>query len=142
MKILAFLLASALAVLAQEQSSATIDGQTISVKYAQPGAAKRVTASFQTPADIAFKGVKVPKGSYTVNVLADGPQWQLAIKAAGAKAELGRVKMTMGTGAAGPACKITLTKTAALAAKLEVVWNGVTGAASFHLDRGGADSEW
>jgi hypothetical protein len=50
--------------------------------------------------------------------------------------------MTMGKGAAAPACKITLTKTAALAAKLEVALNGITGAAPFHLDRGGNDTEW
>ena len=138
------------AALAQEQSSATIDGQTITVKFAQPGASKRVMASLQTPADIAFKGGKVPKGSYTVYVLTDGPQWQLAVnKATGAKAatydaklDLGRVKMTMGTPAAGPAAKVTLTKVAAMAAKLEVVWNGASASAAFHLDRGGADSEW
>ena len=138
------------AAVAQEQSSATIDGQTITVKYAQPGATKRVMASFQTPAHIAFKGVKAPKGSYTVYVLTEGAQWLLAVnKATGVKAatydaklDLGRVKMNMGTGAAGPAAKVTLTKTAAMAAKLEVAWNGVTASAPFHLDRGGADSEW
>jgi len=155
MIIRSIILTAALAALilpasAQDQSSATIDGQTITVKFAQPGASKRVMASFQTPADIAFKGVKVPKGSYTVYVLTDGPQWQLAVnKATGAKAatydaklDVGRVKMTMGSPSAGPAAKVTVTKVAAMAAKLEVVSNGASASAAFHLDRGGADSEW
>lgn len=146
----AIALFSAMTGLAQEQTSATIDGHTINVKYTAAAANKRLVASFQTDADIAFKGVRVPKGSYTVYVLSDGPQWQLAVnKATGAKAasydpklDLGRVSMTMGKGAAAQACKITLTKIAAMAARLEVDWNGNTGAASFHLDRGGNDSEW
>jgi DUF2911 family protein len=153
MKINAILVAAALfgvtSGLAQEQTSATIDGQTIKVKYAPTAANKRVAASLQTDADIAFKGVRVPKGSYTVYVLADGPQWQLAVNKAtasnaayDAKLDLGRVALTMGKGAAAPPCKITLTKTAALAAKLEVTLNGTTAAAPFHLDRGGNDAEW
>jgi len=44
-------------------------------------------------------------------------------------------------GAAAP-YKFTLTKSAALAAKVEVVWKGTAASASFHLDRGGNDSEW
>jgi hypothetical protein len=155
MKIHAILLAVALvggvsAGLAEEQSSATIDGKVITVKYTPPAANKRVVASLQATADIAFKGVKVPKGTYTVYVLSEGPQWQLALnKATGAKAatydaklDLGRVSMTMSKGAAAPGCKITLTKIAALAAKFEVSSNGSTGSANFHLDRGGSDSEW
>ena len=30
-------------------------------------------------ADIAFKGLKVPKGTYTIYVLPDGAAWQLAV---------------------------------------------------------------
>lgn len=153
MKIHAILLATALfggAAMAQQQTSATIDGKTMTVKYAQPAANKKVTASFQADADIAFKGVRVPKGAYTVYVLTDGPQWQLAVnKATGAKAatydpklDLGRVNLATVKGAPAPGCKITLTKIAALAAKFEVVFNGTVASAPFHLDRGGADSEW
>lgn len=135
----------------QQQTSTTIEGQTITAKYAPPAAKNRVAASFHTDADLAFKGVNVPKGDYTVYVLADGSQWQLALnKATGAKAatydpklDLGRVPMTMGKPASPAAgCKITLAKTAALAAKLEVAWNEVVASASFHLDRGASDSEW
>ena len=155
MKIHAILLAVALVggastSLAEEQTSTTIDGKIITVKYTAPAANKRVVASLLATADIAFKGVKVPKGTYTIYVLTEGPQWQLAVnKATGAKAatydaklDLGRVPMTMVKSAAAPGCKITLTKIAALAAKFEVSANGSTGAANFHLDRGGSDSEW
>jgi hypothetical protein len=146
----AALFGGAVAGLAQEQTSVTLDGHAVNVKYAPAAANKRVTASLQSDADIAFKGVRVPKGSYTVYVLTDGPQWQLAVnKATGAKAatydaklDLGRVNLTMGAAAASPACKITLTRSAAVAAKLEVTSNGKTAAATFHLDRGGNDTEW
>ena len=79
------------------------------------------------------------------------PQWQLAInKATGAKAatydpksDLGRIPMTMGKAPApAPNCKMTLTKTAALAAKLEVAWESAIASAPFHLDTVGADREW
>jgi hypothetical protein len=40
------------------------------------------------------------------------------------------------------ACTVTLTKTAARAAKIEVAWNDTVAAATFHLDRGAGDSEW
>ena len=135
----------------QQQTSTTIEGQTITVKYAPPAAKNRIAASFHTDADLAFKGVSVPKDDYTVYVLADGSQWQLALnKATGAKAatydpklDLGRVPMTMGKPASPAAgCKITLAKTAALAAKLEVAWNDAVASAPFHLDRGASDSEW
>ena len=153
MKIKAVIFAAALfggaaAGLAQEQASVTLDGHAVSVKMA-PASGKRVMASLQSDADIAFKGVRVPKGSYTLYVLTEGPQWQLAVnKATGAKAaaydaklDLGRVNLTMGTGA-GTANKIALTKTAALAAKVEVNCNGKAGTVAFHLDRGGNDTEW
>jgi hypothetical protein len=70
-------------------------------------------------------------------------------KATGAKAaaydpklDLGKVALTMGPAGAPGDCKITLTKTAALAAKLDVAWNNAVGSTRFHLDRGGTDSEW
>lgn len=141
----------AAAAIAQQQTAATIDGHAITVKYAAPAAKNRAAATFQSQADLAFKGVNVPKGEYTVYVLAEGAQWQLAInKATGPKAaaydpklDLGRLPMTMSKGPApAAACKMTLTKIAAMAAKLEVSWNGTIAAVSFHLDRGGSDTEW
>jgi hypothetical protein len=146
----AALYASAATGFAQQQTSVTIDGQAISVKYTPPAAKKRLMASLHTPADLAFKGVRVPKGDYTVYVLIEGAQWQIAVnKATGAKAatydaklDLGRVNMTMGKGAPAPVCKVTLTKIAALAAKFEVASNDVVAFANFHLDRGANDKEW
>jgi hypothetical protein len=151
MKIYSILAAAALSVTGfAQQASTTIDGHAITINYAPPAAKKPVTASFHTDADLAFKGVRVPKGDYTVYVLTDGPQWRLAVnKATGAKAaaydaklDVGRVNMVMAKGAAAPACKMTLTKTAALAAKLEVAWNDEVASAPFYLDRGANDREW
>ena len=136
---------------AEQQSSATIDGKAITVKYSAPTTKNRAFASFKTESDLAFKGVHIPKGEYTVYVLADGQQWQLAVnKATGPKAaaydpklDLDRIPLTMSKpGSTGVPCKITLTKIAALAAKLQVEWNDDAGSASFHLDRGASDSEW
>jgi len=141
----------AAAAVAQQQTAVTIDGHAITVKYAAPASKTRAAATLQTPADLAFKGVNVPKGEYTIYVLADGAQWQLAInKATGPKAaaydsklDVGRVPMTTAKAPApGAACKMTLTKVAALAAKLEVSWNDTIASATFHLDRGVSDSEW
>ena len=148
--VIAFMTAAACAQPAG-QTSVTIESKTIAVKYAAPTAKARINAAFHTDADLAFRGFAVPPGDYTLYVLADGPQWQLAInKATGAKSamydsksDLGRVPMTMGKAAApAPNCKMTLTKTAALAAKLEVAWEGAIASAPFHLDAVGADREW
>ena len=142
---------TALSCFAQQQTSATIEGQNIVVKYSPPTVKNRALASFHSDADLAFKGFNLPKGDYTAYILADGAQWQLAIsKATGAKAatydpklDLGRVPLTMGKAAApAPVCKITLTKAAALAAKIEVAWDASIASTTFHLDRGAADSEW
>jgi hypothetical protein len=151
MKVYSILIAAAMSVPAfAQQATVSIDGHAVSLNYAPPAAKKPVTASFHTDADLAFKGVRIPKGDYTVYVLTDGPQWHLAVnKATGAKAaaydpklDLGRVNMVMAKGAAAPVCKITLTKTAALAAKLEVALNDEVASAPFYLDRGANDREW
>jgi len=134
-----------------EESSIAIESQKIAVQYAPPAAKNRASASFHSDADLAFKGTNVPKGDYTIYVLAEGTQWQLALnKATGAKAatydpklDLGRMPLNMSKpGAAVPGFKITLTKIAALAGRIEVVWNGAAAVTQFRLDRGGSDSEW
>jgi hypothetical protein len=139
------------AAYAQQQTSVTIESQTVTVKYAAPAARNRAAGSFHTDADLAFNGFSVPKGDYTLYILADGAQWQLALnRATGPKAatydpklDLGRVQMTMSKPAA-PAFdfKMTLSKIAALAAKLEVTWSNAAASAPFHIDRGANDSEW
>jgi len=144
----AVLLFGALVYAAQETVS--IDGKSISIAYAAPAAKTRAVATFHTDADLAFKGMTVQKGDYTIYVIADGAQWQLAVNKASAKnasydakLDVGRVPMTMSKPAGtAEAFKMTLTKTAALAARLDVVWNAAAGSAAFHLDRGAANAEW
>jgi hypothetical protein len=132
-----------------EQSSATIEGKAITVQYAPAG--DKISTSFHTDADLVFKGVTVPKGDYTLFVLTDGAAWQLVInKGSGAKAavrdpklDLGKVTLAMAKAAAAAAVyKVTLTKTAALAAKLEIDSGNTVATTSFHLDRVAGDSEW
>jgi hypothetical protein len=151
MKVYSILIAAALSATGfAQQATVSIDGHAITINFAPPAAKKPATASFHTDTDLAFKGVRVPKGDYTVYVLTDGPQWRLAVnKATGAKAatydaklDLGRVNMVMARTAPSPTCKMTLTKTAALAAKLEVVLNDEVASAPFYLDRGVNDKEW
>ncbi len=139
-KIILTLAVAGLAAFAAEQSSATIEGKAIAVKYTPaPG---KISGTFHTDADLVFKGIVVPKGDYTLSVVTEGERWQLVIsKAAGG--EVGKVFMNMSKAtAATPAFKLAVTKTAALAAKLEVSQGNVTAAAPFHLDRVAGDSEW
>jgi hypothetical protein len=151
-KLLCSMAAAALVVFAgavPEQSSTTIEGKAIAVKYT-PGDA-RITAAFHTDVDLVFKGATVPKGDYTLYVLTEGEAWQLVIsKQTGANAavrdpklDAGKValKMTKAASAAG-SYKLTLTKTAAMAAKLDVFSGTTVATAPFHLDRVAGDSEW
>src|SRR5690349_15967558 len=83
-KLICAALLTGLAAWAQ-QSTATIEGKNISVKYTPAG--EKISAAFHTDADLVFKGVTVSKGDYTLYVLNDGPAWQLVINlATGAKA--------------------------------------------------------
>jgi hypothetical protein len=146
----AALLGTAAISLAQEQASITLDGQNITIKYAPAAAKKYVVASLTATSDIAFKGVKVPRGSYTLYVLPEGAEWKLVVNKAPAaqaavrnpKLDVGSVALTMSKAATPPACKITLTKTAAVAARIDVAWNGTVASTRMHLDRGGNNSEW
>jgi hypothetical protein len=105
----------------QQMASVTLETKTITVDYAVPAANNRIVGTFHTPFDLAFKGLNVPKGLYTLYVLTDGPRWQLAVsKATGAQAatydpkqDLGRVPMLMiRPPAPQAACKFTLSKIA------------------------------
>ena len=153
---------------ATSQSAVTIEGNNISVHYA--GAAMNgrkifggvvpykqvwklgeVPAAFHTDADLIFKGATVPEGDYTLYVMVDAGAWQLIInRASGARADtyhpqldVGRVPMTLSKPSAPVEnCKVTVTKTAALAGKLEVAWENVTASTPFHLDRVAGDVEW
>ncbi len=152
---------------AQEQTSVVLQGKTIEIKYAaQSMKGRKIFGStvpygqvwrigdkaapvFHTESDLAFYGMTVPKGDYTVYVLPAADKWQLIIskqKGAGAydpKLDVGRVPMTMGKAPAPvETCKVTLTKTAALSGKLELSWENTVASAPFRLDLMASDREW
>jgi hypothetical protein len=108
-------------------------------------------AAFHTDGDLVFNGVIVPKGDYSLYLLADAGKWQLIIsKQTGQKAkvydpkmDLGRVPMVL-RGAAAPVenCTVTLSKSAARAAKLELALQDTIASAPFALDWAPGDPEW
>jgi hypothetical protein len=155
------------ALCAQDQTAVTLQGKNIEVKYGAQamkgrkifGAAvpygqvwrvgDKAAATFHTDGDLAFYGMTVPKGDYTLYVLPAADKWQLVInkqKGAGAydaKQDVGRVPMTMSKPAAPvETCKVTLTKTAALSGKLEVAWENTVASIPFRLDLAPTDREW
>ena len=141
----------AFAQTAPEQLSTTIEGKTIAVKHSPQSLKGQKIFGFHTEADLVFKGATVPKGDYTLYIIGDTGNWKLAIsKQTAAKAgvydaklDVGRVPMTVTKSpAAVEACKLKLTKTAALAAKIEVAWENTVATVPFHLDRVAGDSEW
>ena len=155
--------------IAQEQGSVDLDGKTVTVKYSAPSMKGRkifgavvpynqawkigetAPAALHTDADLAFYGMMVPKGDYSLYVLVDASKWQLIVnKQTGPKAltynpklDVGRVTMTMGKAPAPiEKCKLTLTKSAAMAAKLELSWENTVATVPFRLDFAAADREW
>jgi hypothetical protein len=136
-----------------EQSSVTLDGKAIAVSWTPVAKGKpavwKIADSFKADADLVFKGVMVPKGEYSLWVLPAADKWQLIIsKQTGArpydaKMDAGRVNMTLTKpSAAVGASRVTLTKAAALAAKLEIASEGTVATTQFRLDRVGSNSEW
>jgi hypothetical protein len=102
-------------------------------------------------ADVQFNGFSLFKGDYSVYVLPEADSWQLIInKQTGAKAleydqklDMGRVKMTVSKAPAPvETCKITITKTADLAGKIELAWENTVATVPFYLDRAAVDTEW
>jgi len=102
-------------------------------------------------ADMQFNGFSLFKGDYSVYILPSADSWELILnRQTGPKAmvydkslDMGRVKMTLAKSAAPvETCKITLTKTAALAGKLEVAWENTVATVPFYLDRAAVDTEW
>ncbi len=135
------LLAASLIASAAEQTSVTVDGKNISVKYEPAAKDRKIIGTFHTDADLVFKGLTLPKGDYSLYVLVAADKWQLGFNKQ--KADVGRVAVNL---AKAPAKadnpKLTLTKTAAMAAKLEVAFENSVGTVAFHLDRVAGDSEW
>jgi hypothetical protein len=157
----------AAAAQAQEQVSVVIEGKTIAVKYAAPsingrkifGAAvpygqvwrigDKAAPAFHTDGDLAFYGLTVPKGDYTLYVLPTADKWQLIISkqtGAGAydpKMDVGRAPMTIEKASAPvETCKLALTKTAALSGKFQLSWENVVASIPFRIDMVASDREW
>jgi len=152
---------------APDPASVTINGKTMSVKYSAVSANGRKIfgevvpfnqvwqisngspATFHTDADLAFKGFVVPKGDYTLYVLPiDATNWQLIVNkqmgpAYDPKFDVGRMAMTV-TEAPAPieTCRLSVVKTAATAAKIEIAWENIVASAKFNPDRSGSNSEW
>jgi hypothetical protein len=108
-------------------------------------------ATLHTEGDLVFKGLVVPKGDYSLYLLADSDQWQLIInkntnpKAAAydSKMDLGRVPMVLrNSPATVDQCKVTLSKFAARAARLDLALANKVASAPFTLDWVPGDPEW
>jgi hypothetical protein len=121
------------------------------VPYGQVWSIGERPVTLHAEADMQFNGFSLFKGDYTVYVLVDADSWQLILnKQTGPKAavydpklDMGRVKMTLAKASAPiETCKITLTKTADLAGKLEVAWENTVASVPFYLDRVAVDKEW
>ncbi len=146
-----------------------IDGNNISVKYFAASRngrkifggvvpydkvwriGEKGATAFHTDADLVFKGLVVKKGDYALFVLPGAEKWQLIFAKPAAlqspafdsKLELGRANMTLTKSAdAVETCKLTLTKTATVAGKLELIWENTVAAAPFYIDKGGNNVEW
>ncbi|HEV3329412.1 MAG TPA: DUF2911 domain-containing protein [Bryobacteraceae bacterium] len=160
--ILALLLAAAAgAVFAQAsppaQTSVTINGKKLTIAYSAPSvhgrkifgpgglisrdptypvwrAGANDATAFHTDADLDVNGLAVPKGDYTLWVLADTNQWKLVInKQTGQwgldysqNRDLGRVAMNMSKPPAPvEAMKFTLTSEGGNRGKLQLAWENV-----------------
>jgi hypothetical protein len=152
-----------------EQTFIMFEGNMLAVRYTPPAMKGRkifggavpygqvwridenVPVTLHAEADMQFNGFSLFKGDYTVYVLVDADSWQLILnRQTGAKAavydpklDMGRVKMTLAKSSAPiETCKITLTKTADLAGKLELAWENTVASVPFYLDRVAVDKEW
>jgi hypothetical protein len=154
---------------AEMTASVKIDGNNISVKYSAPSSngrkifgaivpydkvwriGEKLPTAFHTDADLVFKGVTVKKGDYALFVLPGAEKWQLIFAKPAAlqsqtldpKLEVGRANMVLTKPAAvEETCKLTLTKTATVAGKLDLAWENTIATAAFYIDKAGANAEW
>ena len=154
---------------AAEQSSIAFDANKVSLKYIAPSMGGRKVfggivpfkqvwpigggsaASFHTDGDLVFKGVVVPKGDYSLYLLPEPEKMQLIIskqtgpktQAYNPKMDLGRVPMVVRKATAPvETCKLTLTKTASRAGRIELTWENTVAMVPFALDWAPGDPEW
>jgi len=131
------------------ETSVTIDGKTISIKYSAPSmrgrkifgellpygrvwrAGANAATALHTDADLTIGDLQVPKGEYTLYVLPETNQWTLIVNKQTGQwgtvynqdQDLGRVKLNMSK-PSGPVetFKITLSEKGPKAAQLELSW--------------------
>jgi hypothetical protein len=154
---------------AETTASVKIDGNNISVKYSAPSmngrkifgavvpfdkiwhVGDKSATAFHTDVDLVFKGVNLKKGDYAVFVLPGAEKWQLIFAKPAAlqsqtldpKLEVGRATMVLNKSAAAvETCKLTLTKTATVAGKLDLAWENMVATATFYIDKVGSHWEW
>jgi hypothetical protein len=145
------------------QTSVTIGGKSIAIKYSAPSLRGRVmfgpdgriskdptwpvwragaddATALHTDADLAIGGLNVPKGDYTVFVLANVNPWQLIINkqtkqwglSYDDKQDLGRVPMTVTKpGAPIETFKIALSNAGGNKGKLQMEWENVIASVPF-----------
>lgn len=144
-----------------QQSSIVIDGNTIKVTYSAPSMKGRrifggvvpynrawrigenAAAAFHTDADITFRTLNVLSGDYTLWVMTAPDGWKLIVSAQTGptvlvydpKMDVGRVALTLAKSTAPiERCRLTLTKTAPQAGKLELAWENTVASVPFFLD--------
>lgn len=130
-------------------TTVTIDGKNIAVKYSAPSmrgrqifgglvpygkvwrAGANAATALHTDADLDLGGLAVPKGDYTLFVLPEAEQWTLIVSketgqwglAYKEANDLGRVKMQLSKASAPvETFKISLSSTGAKAGKLQMEW--------------------
>lgn len=140
------------------KTSATINGQKVTIKYNAPSMRKRVifgglepyhkvwragandATLLQTGGDLEFNGLLVPKGEYSLYVWLDPKEWQLIINKQTGQAgleyhqdlDLGRVPMNLSRPPKPiERLKITLTKTSLTQGQLTLAWENTVATVEF-----------
>ncbi len=164
----AFLTLEAAGPAAPKETSVTMRGKVISVKYSAPSMAGRkifgaavpygqvwrigdAPVSFHTDVNLEVQGLAVPKGDYSLFIIPTAKEWELIInkqpgaqaKTYVAKMDLGRVPMDMKKAPAPvDPLRITLTSFGTVAGKLEVAWENTVASVPFNLDVLKSNPEW
>jgi hypothetical protein len=140
------------------ETSVTINGKAISIKYSAPSmrgrkifgglepygkvwrAGANEATALHTDADLQIGSLSVPKGDYTLYVFLDEKQWQLVVNTQTGQwgtvydpsKDLGRVPMTMSKpSAAVETYKMTLSSAGGNKGKLQLEWENTAASVDF-----------
>jgi hypothetical protein len=143
-----------------KKTSVTIAGRKITINYSAPSMRKRVifgalvpfdrvwragandATLLQTNADLAFNGLLVPKGEYSLFVWVDPRQWQLIVNRQTGQSsleyhqdrDLGRVPMSMSRPPKPiETYKMTLTRTEPTHGQLQLAWEESVATVDFEV---------